>query len=60
MTANLDLTKAKQVTSASHAQAANELIAKGWTLIATASGKDETEYPIVIYSFAWFHEEPPR
>lgn len=60
MTTNIDLTKAKQVVGASHAQAANELIAKGWTLIATASGKDESDYPMITYSLAWFHEGPPR
>ena len=57
---NVDLTKAKQVVVASHAQAANELIAKGWTLIGTASGKDESDYPLTTYSLAWFREEPPR
>ena len=58
--ANLDLTKAKQLRGASDEQRANQLIAKGWVLIDTASGKDESGYPFTRYSLAWFGDaEPP-
>lgn len=57
---NIDLTKAKKVVGASHAQVANELIEKGWTLIETASGKDESGYPLITYSLAWFRDGPPQ
>ncbi|MFA5679524.1 MAG: hypothetical protein WC953_14165 [Pseudomonas sp.] len=57
---NIDLTKAKQVVGASSPQTVNEMIDKGWTLIATASGKDESDYPLITYSLAWFQEGPPQ
>lgn len=55
-----DLTKAKQVIRASNEQRANDLMKKGWTLIATASGKDESDYPLTTYSLAWFSDETPQ
>lgn len=58
--ANIDLTKAKQVVRASDAQRANELIAKGWTLIDTASGKDESGYPLTMFALAWFGDGTPQ
>ncbi len=39
---------------------ANELIALGWTLIETASGTDESGYPLTTYSLAWFGDGEPR
>lgn len=57
---NLDLTKAKKLRGASSEQVANELLAKGWTLINTASGKDESGYPLITYSFAWFKDTDPE
>ncbi len=58
--ATVDLTKAKRVVVASDAQRTNELIQKGWSLIDTASGKDETGYPITRYSLAWFKDSDPQ
>jgi len=58
--ANIDLTKVKQVRVASDAYDANKLIEKGWVMIDTASGKDETGYPITKYSMAWMGEAPPK
>lgn len=58
--ATVDLTKAKAVRVASDARRANELIALGWTLIDTASGKDESGYPLTTYSLAWFGDGEPR
>lgn len=58
--ATVDLTKAKAVRGASDAKRANELIALGWTLIDTASGKDESGYPLTTYSLAWFGDGEPR
>lgn len=57
---NVDLSKAKKLRSVNYEQDANQLIAKGWTLIATAPGKDESGYPIVKYSFAWFKDSDPE
>lgn len=59
--ATIDLTKVKKVRGASDAQQANALIAKGWVLIETASGKDEMGYPLTTYSLAWMGDsEPPQ
>jgi hypothetical protein len=58
--ANIDLTKAKQVVGAFDAQQTNDLIALGWTLIDTATGKDESGYPLIRYSLAWFGEGTPQ
>lgn len=58
--ATIDLTKAKAVRGASDARRTNELIEQGWTLIETASGKDESGYPLTTYTLAWFGDgEPP-
>jgi hypothetical protein len=54
--ANIDITKAKAVRGASDEQNANKLIALGWVLIDTASGKDESGYPFTRYSLAWLSE----
>lgn len=57
--ADIDLTNAKKLRGAHTEQAANRLLAEGWTLINTASGKDESGYPLITYSFAWFKDTPP-
>lgn len=57
--ATVDLTQAKMVRGASDEQSANRLIAKGWTLIDVASGKDESGYPMTRYSLAWFKDSEP-
>lgn len=56
----VDLTKAKKLVVASDAQSANKLIDKGWTLFDSASGRDETGYPITKYSLAWLHDTEPQ
>lgn len=58
--ATLDLTNAKAVRNASDVTRVNALIAAGWTLIDTASGKDESGYPLITYSLAWFGDGEPR
>lgn len=54
-----DLTQARKVREASSEQFANQLINDGWVLVAIAHGKDEQEYPIIRYAFAWFEEAEP-
>jgi hypothetical protein len=58
--ANIDLTKVKKVKVAHDAHDANKLMEKGWAMIETAAGKDETGYPITRYSMAWMHDAPPQ
>lgn len=58
--ASIDLTQVKQVRIAHDAQDVNTLVAKGWVMIETASGKDETGYPIMRYSMAWIKDTPPQ
>jgi len=55
----IDMTQVKQVRGASDEQRANQLLAKGWVMLDTASGKDETGYPITRYSLAWIKDTPP-
>lgn len=57
--ANTDLTKVKKVQVAHDEREANRLIEKGWVMIETAGGKDETGYPITRYSMAWVNDNPP-
>ena len=57
---NVDLTQAKKVRGASDEQTANRLISEGWVVIAVASGKDESGYPLNRYSLAWFHDTEPQ
>lgn len=59
MAASIDLTQVKQLRGASDEQRANQLIAKGWVLIDTASGKAEDGYPFTRYSLAWTKDTPP-
>lgn len=59
--AEVELSKAKKIRETSDMSFSNKLIAAGWTLISTSSGKDESGYPITLYAFAWFKdEEPPQ
>jgi hypothetical protein len=58
--ATMDLSNAKKLTGAFDANRANELIALGWILIDTSSGKDESGFPIMHYSLAWFKEDEPK
>lgn len=57
--ASIDLTQVKKVRIARDAQEANELIAKGWVMIDSSSGKDETQYPITHYTMAWIKDTAP-
>ena len=54
-----ELEKVKQVRGAGDERSANALIAQGWVLIDTASGKDESGYPMTRYSLAWTKDTPP-
>jgi hypothetical protein len=54
-----ELEQVKKLRAASDETAANDLLAKGWVLIDTASGKDESGYPMTRYSFAWTKDTPP-
>lgn len=60
MAAGIDLTQVKQLRGASDEKRANELIAKGWVLIDTASGKGEDGYPFIRYSLAWTKDTTPQ
>lgn len=55
----VDLSNAKEVVQRFNANDATRYINAGWTLIETASGKDESGYPLVIYSLAWMAEGAP-
>lgn len=55
-----DLTKAKAVRTAYDAKRANELMANGWSLIETASGKDESGYPLTAFTLAWLGDGEPN
>ncbi|MFY4713441.1 hypothetical protein ACVCH0_01065 [Burkholderia glumae] len=57
--ATVDLTKAKEVVQRSTANDATRFIKAGWTLIETASGKDESGYPLTLYSLAWLGDGEP-
>ncbi|MNN58241.1 hypothetical protein D3C81_1732800 [compost metagenome] len=56
----VDLTKAKEVIDRPNANEANRYLKAGWTLIGTASGKDEQGYPLTTYSLAWCGEGAPK
>lgn len=49
---NVDLSRVKEVTETSSKQTVNDLLKQGWVLIETASGVDETNYPLIKYSLA--------
>ncbi|CUX14206.1 hypothetical protein [Agrobacterium genomosp. 13] len=49
---NIDLTKVKEVTETTSKEGVNELLKQGWALIDTASGVDESNYPLIKYSLA--------
>ncbi|WP_162878018.1 hypothetical protein [Trinickia diaoshuihuensis] len=57
--ASVDLTKAKEVIVKTHAGDVTRFINAGWSLIDTASGKDESGYPLTLYSLAWLGEGEP-
>lgn len=48
----VDLSKVKEVTETTVKQTVNDLLKQGWVLIDTASGVDETNYPLIKYSLA--------
>lgn len=50
--AKVDLSGVKEVTETSNKQTVNELLKQGWVLIDTASGVDESNYPLIKYSLA--------
>ena len=58
--ATVDLTQVKKVVVASDAKGTSDLLEKGWRLIDTASGVDESGYPITKYSLGWFEDTDPR
>lgn len=39
---------------------ANKLIGLGWVLLGTSHGKDESGYPITLYSLGWTQNLPPQ
>jgi hypothetical protein len=47
---NIDLTNVKEVTETLSKDRVNELLKQGWVLIDSASGKDESDYPLIKYS----------
>lgn len=49
---SIDLTKVKEVIETSNLRAVKEHLENGWVLIETASGKDESGYPLIKYSLA--------
>jgi len=57
---NTDLSKAKRVLATTSEREVNKLIESGWSLIDTASGKDEAGYPITRYSLAWLADGEPK
>lgn len=57
--AAVDLTKAKEVIVRTHASDVTRFINAGWSLIETASGKDEMGYPLTLYSLAWLGDGKP-
>ena len=58
--ATVDLTKAKEVIVRLSGNDATLYIKAGWTLIDTASGKDESGYPLTLYSLAWMGDGDPK
>lgn len=58
--ATVDLTRAKEVVARFDASDVNRYLQAGWTLIDTASGKDESGYPLTKYSLAWFGDVTPN
>jgi hypothetical protein len=57
--AAVDLTKAKEVIVKFEANDVTRFLRAGWTLIDTASGKDEMGYPLTKYSLAWLGDGAP-
>ncbi|MDR6397995.1 hypothetical protein ACTOWA_00180 [Herbaspirillum seropedicae] len=55
----VDLTKVKKLRQTYSVDFANQLIAAGYELIATASGQDDQGGPLLNYSLAWFKDEAP-
>lgn len=49
----------KAVRETSQQATANSYLSKGWVLLGTSHGKDETGYPITTYTLGWPLETPP-
>ncbi|APQ10694.1 hypothetical protein BJP27_03935 [Pseudomonas oryzihabitans] len=46
--------------SSNSIRSVNAHLADGWVIISSADGKDESGYPLSIYTLGWTKEEEPR
>lgn len=49
----------RAVRETSQQKLANEWLSKGWVLLGTSHGKDETGYPITTFALGWPLDTPP-
>lgn len=56
---SFDQSQVKAVIQRSDAQACNKYLNAGWVLLATSSGKDESDYPITLFTLGWVKDGNP-
>lgn len=59
---DFQLSSVKQIRkfSSNNVAALNKHLADGWVLISAADGKDETGYPLTLYTVGWAKDEAPQ
>ncbi|OBY88837.1 hypothetical protein A6723_000035 [Pseudomonas sp. AU11447] len=57
-----DLSTVKKVRngSSNDLESVNAHLADGWVLVSTADGRDESGYPLSVYTLGWTKDEEPK